>query len=154
MFLAGHAAAGALIGQQLQENAILIFFLAFVSHFLLDIIPHGDHHNVVDYYFGKKEKLKEIYNIIKIDAVATVIMVVVLLVYTNLNKMAIAWGVIGGILPDLLVGLNEIVRNSWIKKFSNFHFKIHNALINSIDVKPLPGTVMQIIAISAMLVAL
>ena len=154
MFLAGHAAAGALIGQQLQENAILIFLLAFISHFLLDLIPHGDHHHVVDYYFGKKEKLKEIYNTIKIDAVATIIIVVVLLVYTHLNRIAIAWGIIGGVLPDLIVGLNELVKNSKIKWFTKFHFRVHNALVKSFDVKPWPGAVFQIIVIAAILVAL
>lgn len=154
MFLAVHAAAGAIIGQNLEEGAVLIFLLAFTSHFLLDLIPHGDHHHVVDYYFGNKSKLKQIYNIILIDAVATTILAVVLMTLTNLNRIAIAWGIIGAVFPDLLVGLNELIKNSKTKWFTRFHFRIHNALVHKIKVKPLPGALFQIIIIAAMLAAI
>ena len=107
MFIAGHAAAGALIGQQVGENALLIFILAFISHLILDLIPHGDRHHVVDYYFGQKKKLKQIYNSIIVDTIATIILVALLMSYTTLNRVGIAWGIIGGVIPDLLVGLND-----------------------------------------------
>lgn len=154
MFIAAHAAAGALIGQTIQEGPALIFFLSFTSHFLLDLIPHGDHHHVVDYYFGKKEKLRAIYNTLVVDSIATVILVVIFMMYTHLNKVAIAWGIIGSVLPDLLVGLNELVTSSKTKWFTNLHFRFHNALVHRINVKPLTGTVAQIFIIAALLVAL
>lgn len=154
MFIAAHAAAGAVIGQHLEEGAVLIFLLAFTSHFLLDLIPHGDHHHVVDYYFGNKSKLTEIYNTILVDAVATVIIAVVLMTLTSLHRTAIAWGIIGSVLPDLLVGLNELIKNSKTKWFTKFHFRIHGALVSKIKVTPLAGTVSQIIIIAALLVAL
>jgi len=153
MFIAGHAIAGALIGQQIGEGAILIFLLAFISHFLLDLIPHGDHHHVVDFYFGKKQKLKALYSTIIVDAIATIIIVVTLLTFVNLNRVAVAWGVIGAVLPDLLVGLNELVKSSKTQWFTKFHFRIHNALVKKIKVKPLPGTIGQLIVIALMLVA-
>lgn len=154
MYVAGHAAAGALIGHQVDGNALLIFILAFISHLVLDLIPHGDRHHVVDYYFGERKKLKQIYNGIVIDTVATIIMVAILMSYTTFNKIGMAWGIIGGVLPDLLVGLNEVMNNSKLKWFTKMHFKVHNALIHKIRVKPLSGTLFQIVLITGILVAL
>jgi hypothetical protein len=153
MFIAGHTAAGALIGQQVAENPLLGFILGFVSHFLLDLIPHGDRHHVVD-YFGQKSMLKKIYNAILVDSVVSVILVAVLMSYTTLNRIGMAWAIIGSVLPDFLVGLNELAKDSRIKWFSKFHFKIHNALIHKIHVKPLPGAIGQVIVIAALLFAL
>lgn len=144
MFIAGHAAAGALIGEQIGTSPLLIFTLSMVSHFLLDVIPHGDGHHVDDYFSGTKKHLKNLYNVLVVDTVATIIMVAWFMAYANINRIAVAWGIIGGVLPDLLVGINEVWKNSRIKWFSKFHFLVHNALIDRIKVKPWPGAVLQI----------
>lgn len=155
MFIAGHAAAGALIGQQAQgAGALLVFVLAFASHFLLDLIPHGDRHHVVDYYFGQKAKLKQIYNMLIIDGVAAVILVAILMSYTSFNRISMAWGIIAGVLPDLLVGLDEYFKSSRMKWFTKFHFAIHNALIHTFHVRPVPGAIGQILVIVFLLAAL
>ena len=154
MFLAGHVAAGALIGQQLGTNPVLIFLLAFASHFLLDLVPHGDHHHVDGYYNGHKEAIRKLYNAIIVDAVITIIMVIILLVYTDLNKVAIAWGMIGGVLPDLLVGIAELRKSKLLNLYNKFHFWFHDALVHSFKVRPWPGALGQIIVIGAFLVAL
>jgi hypothetical protein len=154
MFIAGHAAAGALIGQQVGTNPILIFLLAFVSHFLMDIVPHGDGHHVHDYFIGGKKHLKKLYNVLLVDSIATIILFALMMAYFQLNRMAVAWGVIGGVLPDLLVGINEIWKESKIKWFSKLHFRFHNALIDKIKVKPWPGAIGQFIIIALLLYAI
>ncbi|GEM_PF-3732031 len=42
MFIVTHAAIGALIGEELPNHPMLAFVLAFLAHFLTDLIPHGD----------------------------------------------------------------------------------------------------------------
>lgn len=154
MYLAGHAAAGALIGQQLGGSPLIIFAMGMVSHFLLDLIPHGDKHHVVDYYHGKKEVLSELYYHLLVDAIITIIMIVVLMSFTTLDRVSMAWGIVGSMIPDLIVGLNEIFNNAKLKAFTKFHFIVHNALIHKLDVSPLQGTLVQIVLIAGMLVAL
>lgn len=154
MYLVGHAAAGALIGQQLGGSPLLIFTVGMISHFLLDLIPHGDKHHVVDYYHGKKQKLSEIYYHLLVDAIITIIMIVVLMTFTTLDRVSMAWGIIGGMIPDLLVGMNELFNSTKLKAFTKFHFIVHNALIHKLDVSPLKGTIVQIAIITGMLVAL
>jgi len=154
MFIAGHAAAGALIGEQLGGNPVLIFIVAMASHFLLDVIPHGDGHHVNDYFAGTKKHLKALYNVLLIDTVATIILVSWFMAYANINRIAVAWGIIGGVLPDLLVGINEVWKNSKIKWFSKFHFIVHNALIDTIKVKPWPGAALQIAIIVLLIKAI
>lgn len=154
MFIAGHAAAGALIGQQLGDNLLLVFLLSVISHFLLDIVPHGDSHHVKNYFENKKEEVKKLYNVLLVDSAATIILFSWLMAYTNVNRMAVAWGVIGGVLPDLLVGISEIWKNSKLKWFSKLHFKVHNALTHKIDVKPLTGAIGQLVVIALLLYAL
>jgi membrane-bound metal-dependent hydrolase YbcI (DUF457 family) len=154
MFIAGHVAAGALIGQQVDENLFAIFLLGFISHFLLDLIPHGDAHQVKNYFEKKTEHLKKLYYVLVTDSAASIIMVTWLMAYANINRVAVAWGVIGSVLPDLLVGLNEVWKKSKIQWFYDWHFKVHNALIHKIPVKPIPGAIAQIVLIGAFLYAL
>lgn len=151
MFIAGHAVAGAVIGQQLGGNPILVFILAFISHFLLDIVPHGDGHHVHDYYHGGRKKLKSLYSVLTVDAIATIIFVSWAFAYLQLNRVSVAWGIIGGVIPDLLVGLSEIWKQKWLKFFTKLHFVVHNALIDVIKVKPWPGAVLQLIIITLLI---
>jgi len=154
MFIAGHVAAGALIGQQIDENLFVVFLLSFISHFLLDLIPHGDAHQVKGYFEKKKDQMKKLYYVLVVDSTASIIIVSWLMAYANINRVAVAWGIIGSVLPDLLVGLNEVWKKSKIQWFYNWHFKVHNALIHKIHVKPIPGAIAQVMLIAAFLYGL
>lgn len=155
MFIVGHAAAGALIGEQLAGSSPLFAFgMGFVSHFLLDLIPHGDRHHVVDYFHGQKKNIGKFYNELMIDALMTVIMVSVLMMSKSLDRDSVAWGIIGGVLPDLLVGLHEKFKSTKLKAFTKFHFMVHNALIHNIEVSHLQGTIVQLAVIIGMLAAI
>lgn len=154
MFIAGHVVAGAIVGQQLEGHFALIVLLGIASHFVLDIIPHGDYHQVEWYFNGQKEKMKKLYSTIVIDAVAAVIMTAIILSYLPVSRAAVAWGIIWGVLPDLLVGIGELVKSKWLKAFSKLHFIIHDALAKKIRLKPLPGALGQIAIIGIMIYAL
>lgn len=155
MFIAGHVAAGALIGQTLGfTNPALIFALSFASHFLLDVVPHGDGHHVADYYHGKKEKLKALYSGLAVDTAFSVMLVAFLLGFTTLDRANMAWGIIASVVPDFFVGLNELFNSKFLKWFTRLHFKVHNAFIHKLIVPSWPGAAFQVIVIVGMLAAL
>ena len=150
MFIAAHAASGALIAHQV-DNYWLVFFLAFISHFVLDIIPHGDYHHVHDYFNGGKKLVKNLYNVILVDSIVSVMLATLLLTYTSTDRTLIAIGIIGAILPDLLVGIHESWTQAGLRWFNKMHFKVHNSLAKNFPVRPIIGAIGQAFFIIAML---
>lgn len=128
MFLATHATVGAMIGRAVP-NPILAFILAFFSHFLMDMIPHGDSHVYDDYTKGKRVRMAVSYTVI--DAVITAYLIVGISQARLFdNGMAVAAGIIGGLLPDLLIGVYEITKTRFLTSFHRFHFFMHNLVVN------------------------
>lgn len=154
MFVATHVAAGALIGTVLPGQPAAILALSFASHFLLDVIPHGDRHHVEDYWFGQRKNLKAAYRHVIFDSAFAVILTASLLGFVAQDRASMAWGIIGSVSPDALVGLSEVWANRFLKTFTKYHFKIHNAFIHRFLVRPWPGTVAQVILTALMLLPL
>ncbi len=128
MFLATHATVGALIGRA-APDPVSAFILSFVSHFLLDIVPHGDANLYKDYKRGNKVKLALSYTMI--DAIVTAYLVVAIaqarLFDSGIN---VAMGIVGGLLPDLLVGIFEVTNTKLLARFHGIHFYFHNLFVN------------------------
>lgn len=143
MFLTTHAAIGA-IGAQYAPNPLWGFVIGFVSHFIIDMIPHGDAHLYEGY--KSRAKVRKAIAYVSMDAVAGIILVSWLFTSVPINNPTIVlFGVLGGVLPDLLVGLYEIVRHKWLKSFCNFHFFFHNFFVHrKRDVRLRHGIIMQI----------
>ena len=95
MFVSTHVAAGALIGHVLPNQYAAIFVLSFASHFVLDVIPHGDRHHVVDYWLGERKNLKAAYRHVFSDAAIAIIITATLLGFIVTDRASIAWGIIG-----------------------------------------------------------
>ena len=128
MFLATHATVGAMIGRACP-NPILAFVLAFASHFLMDMIPHGDSHVYESYSQGKRVRLAVSYTMI--DAVVTAYLVVgISQAHLFDNGFNVAAGIIGGLLPDLLIGVYEVTKSKLLVPFHRFHFFMHNLVVN------------------------
>lgn len=125
MTLTTHAAIGAAIGSAVG-NPILGFFLGAASHFLVDMIPHGDN-QLADLFRLHKKKRKLAIAYVTVDAVVAMYMVMaIFLVRTDGTNVAFAAAVAGSILPDLLVGLSDIFRTKALKQFCRFHFFFHD----------------------------
>lgn len=154
MYVTTHVAAGALIGTMLPEQHAAIFALSFISHFMLDIIPHGDRHHVEDYWFGPRKNLKAAYRHVMFDSAFAIIATAVLLGFIAADRASMAWGIIGSVVPDAIVGLSDVSKNRFLKAFTKVHFKIHNKYIHRFLIKPFHGMVMQIIVTAAMLLPL
>ncbi|HCC22219.1 hypothetical protein A2480_01875 [Candidatus Uhrbacteria bacterium RIFOXYC2_FULL_47_19] len=155
MFLAVHATAGALLGSVVVDPATS-FSLSFLSHFFLDMIPHGDQYLYDQYKRGDKVNRAVIR--VLIDALVTAILVFVLLsTVTFASETGVIAGIIGGLLPDLLVGLFEMFKpkgRRWtgrqLLKFNDLHMRNHVFLIRKFfrgDISSRFGLVVQVLVL-------
>ena len=128
MFITTHAAVGALVGAAFPNNRLLAFTAGFVSHFLLDMIPHGDEHMLDGYKSGSKVRRALAY--VSIDGIVAVFTIIAILsAAPHSLHGAMKWGIIGGVLPDLLVGLYEVTKWKVLRAYTAFHHRNHHAII-------------------------
>lgn len=123
MFLSTHALAGIIISQHVH-NIPLAFGLGVLSHYLLDIIPHGDE-NLGDWV--KEKPIRRFLTNFTID-----MLFLALFIYTIRWKkewpnpnIALA-GIAGAMLPDIICYLYEIYRLYLLRWFPNATKTIQN----------------------------
>src|SRR3989338_5268573 len=119
MFLIVHATVGAAIGERL-EPPIISFWAGFLSHFIADIIPHGDERSGRELFRPERRHLLVILAVM--DGLAALSLVTMLWAggfFSNaVGAMASA---VGAIMPDALVGISEILDRKLWPAFSRFH---------------------------------
>lgn len=144
MFLTVHGITGVIIGQS-TSNLWLAFIIGFFSHYLLDLIPHGDI-NLVPNEISKKEK--EVERVAKIALVDVVIMTVLLVFLHSRGLISLTLpilaGVTGSIFPDLFTGFCLLSKHPWFKKYLIFHHRLHY-VSNKFNVSFKTGLVIQLI---------
>ncbi len=119
MYLTVHAPTSLIIGSQIQ-NPILAFVLAFIFHFILDIIPHDSIKTK-----NKKYTIKQFFLMGVADFCCILILFIILWNTNNLKlNYSIIFAFFGGILPDILWGLNLLFKRK-IKILNYFH-KLHS----------------------------
>lgn len=124
MTLTTHAAIGAAIGT-FVASPLEGFLLGAVSHFLVDMIPHGDNQLADLFRIHKKKKLAVAY--VTIDAAIAILFILAMFAMrTSDTNVAFAAAIAGSILPDLLVGLSDALKFKPLKKFYKFHFYFHD----------------------------
>lgn len=125
MLVTFHAAAGAIIGEQLNHG-YWAFLLGFLSHFLLDFIPHGDRNHITQFAMG--ERLRFLILTRAADAIFTVVFAVLIFKsHFFLHPESVAWGIIGAIAPDFIVGIYELSKWKPLRRFYVYHHRVHNA---------------------------
>jgi hypothetical protein len=128
MYQIVHASAGMLIGSQ-TGNPWLAFVLGFVSHYILDAIPHDAielrrwrHRN----NYIKKVALEATYDL------WLFVIIVWILQQNNLLSfnLPILAGIIGAILPDYILGVIELfgIKSKWAEKYKAFHKWVHHLI--------------------------
>lgn len=136
MFLAVHASVGAIAGNAVASPTVA-FALGFISHFFMDMIPHGDERMYHGYKSGTKVKRAILY--VAGDAILTVILIAIFFLRQDFfSPVAVSMGIIGGLLPDFIVGLFEVMKPgrrerkrlyTWvygkIESFHTLHMKNH-----------------------------
>ncbi len=98
MYLSTHAAVGVLISQTV-DKPLPVFLLSFASHFLLDVIPHGDE----DVERWARTKPWRGVMIALVDLGLLFVFLAALYATNNLPQIVlISAGIIGAVLPDLI----------------------------------------------------
>lgn len=147
MLLVTHAAVGAIVGQA-TGSPLLAAIGGFISHFLIDVIPHGDSNLYKSYKRGERIRLARAY--ITIDAIATLLFVLALFNFRDfIHPVNVSLGVAFGVLPDLLIGLYETGKASWLRGFHGVHFFFHNLITDrKRDLSFRYGLLMQLVVLA------
>ncbi|MBP6944572.1 hypothetical protein KBD61_02765 [Patescibacteria group bacterium] len=127
MFITTHALLGVLLGEQFASSPVLAFGLGLVSHFVADIIPHGDSGLYKDYASGTKMKRAIAY--VTLDGLVGMLLVLALFnTGLNTHRLAITAGIFGSVLPDVLVALYQVFHIKVLEPVNRFHFSFHTRI--------------------------
>jgi len=129
MYLTTHAAIGGMAGI-LSKDPIMGFTFGFLSHIILDAIPHEQKESFFSEppsmeaekrRFFKQKILPMIFDII----VMLILFVFLFLKLNQENSLYFSSGFLGGVFPDLILGLTMKSRFYICKKYFRFHDRIH-----------------------------
>ncbi len=128
MTLTTHATLGAVIGHA-TGNPLLAFIFGFLSHFLIDMVPHGDT-GMSDNFRVHKRRRKRAVAYVMVDAVIALFFVLLLANTRDIESMrTFSWGIVGGVLPDLLVGMYDLTKSPLLRWFNRLHFYFHDFFV-------------------------
>ncbi|PIS05122.1 MAG: hypothetical protein COT81_02755 [Candidatus Buchananbacteria bacterium CG10_big_fil_rev_8_21_14_0_10_42_9] len=150
MFLTVHSVVGANLGK-ISPDPITAFILGFISHFLIDLIPHGDYEYFAPHKFPTRwKRIRKIMAFAIVDSTLATIVVSLYMAWAlPLNPWSIAAGVIGAIMPDLLMGIGEMTDKKFLGRFWKFHLKFHHFEVeNKMRLNMKQGLVVQSIALA------
>ena len=128
MILVTHILSGAVIGENL-DNPWLIIPTAFLVHFALDALPHGEYINS----FKKKLTFKNTWWKVGLDLFSGLFIVFLFIFWSGSDMVKIENILIGAffsILPDFLNLLYWKFGFRFLKKIHNFHHWIHGSSRN------------------------
>ena len=93
------------------------------------MVPHGDT-GLADNYKIHKRNRKTALAYVMIDAVIAILFVLLLANTRDLISLrTFSWGIVGGVLPDLIVGVYEITKTPLLKWFNTLHFAFHDFFV-------------------------
>ncbi len=153
MTITSHTAVGTIIGLSVG-NPILGFIIGFISHYLLDIIPHGDGKISDQLRVYKKKKGPITYG--SIDAIIAIfVLLIILNISPATHNQVFSAAVAGSILPDLLTGLYDLTKWRMLKGFYKIHFFFHDLVIKRWrDINLTYSLILQVIFVACVLVYL
>jgi hypothetical protein len=119
MILTPHMLLGAVIASKIGY-APLAIILAFLSHYLLDMLPH------IEYPIKNIQNKQWVKSLPDFFRVALDFFTGLLIIYFFAGWQIIVFaGALFAILPDAFNLLNLAFSNNFLKKHNNFHEKIH-----------------------------
>ncbi len=124
MLLAVHMLVGAAIGYKIH-NYWLVFILSFLSHFVLDAIPHREYK--IDSLIEKRVNRKSIFDLFQVFLDFTIGLAIILLFVEKSPYLTYALlGMFAAMIPDGINFLHWQTNAPWLKKITDFHrFTIH-----------------------------
>lgn len=115
MFLTVHSTAGVVIGSYFT-NPVEAFILGIISHFIFDMIPHGDENfkDTTIKGMAKKAAWDHFFLVLNFFIIWQVWSI-------NLLQPSIICGVVGSMLPDWLMGVHRLTAHSKKTLWKNIH---------------------------------
>jgi hypothetical protein len=175
MFLTTHAAAGALIGQQLNSPTIA-FFVSIFAHFVMDFIPHGDQTLYQEWLPDKRRRAAVLGSI---DLAVAAVLVVFLFENTDPARVKVfSAAIAGSLFPDLVSHVFPFIHERFreiivfrplrilrskvfllhplLKQHNWLHKNFHSFVDQFFDyrVSPVAGFVIQIVIMAVLLVTI
>lgn len=153
MFLTAHTTVAISLCTLPLANWIL-FPLAFISHYLVDIIPHGDEH-LIPKTFTRKQTIIRMITIASIDACGIAIIMLIFFnqqtIFANISTPQILIASTLACVPDGLQFIEYITKGRIriIHLHQHIHTLIHNSLKKTIPFKY--GILVQIIFVSILI---
>ncbi len=161
MTLTTHVVAGALVGAVASQNLAFAAFAAFMSHLLLDSIPHWDY-TLTTSKEDKKNRLnndmtvgvKDFYiDLLKISFDFGLGMVIAALAFKSLSPEIFTGAMVGalfGVLPDPLQFVYWKLRPRILEPLQRFHLYIHAR--TRLNNRPVFGILSQVAIIIIILI--
>ena len=124
MYLTVHATAGLLVARAFPHHPLLAFLGGLASHFVLDMVPHGDE---LPPHLSRPQAVRRLLGAATLDGA---VLIGWLLLYLRVTPLlptsAVAAAVIGSVLPDALEGIDMLTHTTLLRWFSRFHERVHN----------------------------
>lgn len=123
MFLTVHTSSGIIIGS-LVQNPILAFIAGFISHFIIDAIPHGD--TAFQHEKTKEERIKVMAAAAIIDGLIVITYLCSIFYYHyELLTLSVVAAILGAIIPDFLMGIYMLTKIKFLKPFYSINSLTH-----------------------------
>lgn len=140
MILSPHILTGAAIASRIQ-NPILGIFLAFLSHYLLDIPPHKEYS--IDNIKGRRWAMVS-GDLLKVFL--DMLSALAIIYFLTENNPMVYWGGLAAIMPDGLTLLHLVFpKNQLLAKHFNFHVQF-NEIAKKINIAPFGEILTQLTA--------
>jgi hypothetical protein len=125
MFITPHTSAALWISTRITDP-VLAFILGLVSHFIFDMIPHGDE-KLAEHIEGKKQKFIYLMRVAFVDIILAATLVYFFVSHgPKANPYILYSAVFGTWLPDLAWIAIEYFKMSKFYWYIAFHGKLHN----------------------------
>lgn len=157
MFATTHAITGIVL-TRVTANVPILFGLSFLSHIVLDLIPHGDNillANEEKYLKSKKIRIFFLYCLI--DIALTTGIFLYLISKNSLDPTLMVVAIFGALLIDLISVGYKITKWKFLAGFERWHLRLHYVFAKYLprgDISPLTSIILQIIFIVVVLGAL
>ncbi len=160
MILSSHALIGAAVARVFTSNPILAFIIGFMSHYLVDAIPHWQYRltSLMNGHGDLKEKkvvttkgLVRDFLYLSLDFCFGMLLPLYFFWADGRGAgefpLAIALGAFGGMLPDALQFFHWLMPKGLLDLHQKFHNRVHTK--NEFHPGSIPGALLQIVIVAA-----
>ena len=163
MILSVHATFGAAVASVMPSHPVLGFGLGFVSHFVLDAIPHKDYElisleagpnrepKLIDLIQKKFSLLRDML-LVSFDALVGLILAFIFF-FNSAHPFVFLLGAVGALIPDFLTFLYLLLRHKSLALFFNFHVSVIHTKV-TFKINQLLGVFLQFCTVGVLIAIL